>query len=263
MATRWIRLAPILMGNNMSQPKRIALVTGGSRGIGRAIVLKLASQGVFPYINYLSHEDQARETLEMVRRAGADGMLCCCDVADHEGIKSLVKGILQHKGRIDILVNNAGVNHDSLLVRMQKEKWDQMISTNITGVFNCCQSVVRPMMKQRWGRIITITSVVAEGGNAGQAAYAATKAAVLGLTTSLAKELGGRNICINAVSPGFIATDLTGGMAEKEKNKILPQIPLGRPGTPDDVASLVAFLASEEGGYITGQVIRVNGGLYM
>lgn len=249
--------------NHMLQPKRIALVTGGSRGIGRAIVLKLTSQGVFPYINYLRHEDQARETLEMVRRSGADGMLCRCDVADQEGIKSLVKDILQQQGRIDILVNNAGINHDSLLVRMQKDKWDQMVATNVTGVLNCCQSVVRPMMKQRRGRIITITSVVAEGGNAGQSAYAATKSAVLGLTTSLAKELGGRNICINAVSPGFIATNLTDALAEKERNKILHQIPLCRPGTAEDVANLVAFLASDEAGYITGQVIRVNGGLYM
>lgn len=179
------------------EAKRIALVTGGSRGIGRAIALKLAGRGIFTFINYLRREDKARETLEMVRAAGGEGALCCCDVADYQGVASLVKNILGQRGRLDILVNNAGVNYDSLLVRMQKDKWDQMISTNLSGVLNCCQAVVKPMMKQRWGRIITITSVVAEGGNAGQSAYSATKAAVLGLTTSLAKELGGRNICID------------------------------------------------------------------
>lgn len=259
----WTRPWHISMDDDMSETRRIALVTGGSRGIGRAIVLKLAQRGVFTYINYLRQEDKARETLEILRAAGGEGALCCCDVADHDGVASLVKSILGQQGRLDILVNNAGVNYDGLLVRMQKDKWDRMISTNISGTFNCCQAVVKPMMKQRWGRIITITSVVAEGGNAGQSAYAATKAAISGLTTSLAKELGGRNICINAVSPGFIKTELTDHLAERERGKILNQIPLGRPGTPEDVANLVAFLSSEEAGYITGQVIRVNGGLYM
>ncbi len=263
MGHRWIEPGLISMDECALETNRVALVTGGSRGIGRAIVLKLARRGVFTYINYLRGEDNARETLEIVRAAGGDGALCRCDVADHEGVTSLVKNILAQRRRLDILVNNAGVNHDSLLVRMQKDNLDKMIATNIKGTFNCCQAVVKPMIRQRWGRIITITSVVAEGGNAGQSAYAATKSAVLGLTTSLAKELGGRNICINAVSPGFIQTELTNRLAEGERSKILSQIPLGRSGTPEDVANLVAFLSSEEAGYITGQIIRVNGGLYM
>lgn len=242
---------------------KIALVTGGSRGIGRAVVLKLASRGVFTYINFLQREDQARETLGMVRKKGGDGALCRADVADGETVETLVRTILEERERLDILVNNAGVVRDSLFIRMSGEGWERMLSTNLLGVINCSRAAARPMMKQRWGRIINISSVVAQSGNAGQCGYGATKAAVEGLTRSLARELGGRNICINAVSPGLIETEILGSLKEKDREKILQNIPLARMGTAEEVASLVGFLASEEAGYITGQVIRVNGGLYM
>lgn len=224
-------------------------------------MLRLAQQGVFPYINYLQNEDQAQETLHLVRQGGGDGIICQADVADWQAVSELVKRITREKERLDILVNNAGVALDSLFVRMPQEHWQRLVATNLTGVVNCSMAAVRPMMKQRWGRIINISSVVAECGNIGQSGYAATKAGVEGLTRSLARELGGRNICVNTVSPGLIETDIIKSMPAKEK--IIEQIPLARMGTAAEVANLVAFLASEEAGYITGQVIRINGGLYM
>jgi 3-oxoacyl-[acyl-carrier protein] reductase len=170
---------------------------------------------------------------------------------------------MEHRGRIDILINNAGMTQNGLFVRTKPETWDSVMGVNLTGAFNCCQAVIRYMIKQRWGRIINMTSVVALSGNAGQAAYSASKAGIVGLTRSLARELGSRNICVNAVAPGLIATDMTGTMEEKHKGAVLDQVPLGRAGTPDDVAGVVGFLASAKADYITGQVIQVNGGLYM
>jgi len=242
---------------------KIALITGGSRGIGRAVAVKLAEDGAFVYINYLRNESAALETLRMVKKVGGDGKINPFDVSNFEAIRASVRDMVREKGRVDILINNAGISLDGLMARMREEDFDCLINTNLKGVFNCCQAVTRYMMKQRWGRIVNITSVVAEAGNAGQVAYSASKAGIIGLSKSLARELGGRNICVNAVSPGFIETDMTAFLSDKERQKVRNQIPLTRLGTPGDVAGVCAFLVSEEASYITGQVIRVNGGLYM
>ena len=242
---------------------KIALVTGGSRGIGRAIATKLAASGAYLYINYVRNEKAAAETIQIIREGNGDGDLTCFDVSNFEATQETINCIVKEKGRVDILVNNAAIATDSLIVRMKEKDWSIVIDTNLTGTFNCCRAVVRYMMKQRWGRIVNITSVVAEAGNAGQVNYAASKAGILGLTKSLAKELGSRNICVNAVSPGFIKTDMTFSVSDEARETVRNQIPLSRFGTPEDVAGVVAFLVSEEADYITGQVIRVNGGLYM
>ena len=242
---------------------KTALITGGSRGIGRAIAVELARMGAFVGINYVRNEEAARATLERVRAQGGTGDLLRFDVSDLNAVNAAVQGIIENRGRIDILVNNAGMTWNGLFVRMKPEVWNSVMAVNLTGTINCCQAAVRYMIKQRWGRIINMTSVVALSGNAGQAAYSASKAGIVGLTRSLARELGSRNICVNAVAPGLIATDMTGTMEEKRKGAVLDQVPLGRVGTPDDVAGVVGFLASAKADYITGQVIQVNGGLYM
>jgi len=242
---------------------KTALITGGSRGIGRAIAVELARAGAFVYINYVRGEEAARETLKIVQDQGGTGSLLRCDVSDFDAVQAAVKGITEEKGRIDILINNAGVTHSGLFVRTKPEAWSSVIDVNLTGAFNCCRAVARYMMKQRWGRIVNMTSVVALSGNAGQVAYSASKAGIIGLTKSLARELGPRNICINAVAPGFIETDMTGSMEGKSRGEALDQIALGRAGMPDDVAGVVEFLVSGKADYITGQVIHVNGGLYM
>jgi len=247
----------------MQRETKIALITGSSRGIGRVVAMKLAEAGIFVYINYLNQEAAAEQTLAAVTRSGGVGSLCPFDVADRGAVQTAVAGILQEKGRLDILVNNAGVVKSGLLARTKEADWDTLMDTNLKGIFNCCQAVSRPMIKQRWGRIVNVTSVVAETGNAGQVAYAAAKAGVLGLTKSLARELGSRNICVNAVSPGLIETDMTAALTDTEREQIRSQIPLGRAGKPEEVAGAVAFLVSSEADYITGQVIRINGGLYM
>ena len=242
---------------------KTALVTGGSRGIGRAIALELARAGAFTCINYVRDEAAARETLKLMEGQGGAGRLLKCDVADFDTVQDAVKGIAEERGRIDILVNNAGVTLNGLFVRTKPEAWNRIMDVNLTGAFNCCRAAARYMMKQKWGRIVNMTSVVALSGNAGQVCYSASKAGIVGLTKSLAKELGSRNICVNAVAPGFIETDMTGSMEEKSRGEALDQIPLGRAGIPDDVAGVVGFLVSEKADYITGQVIHVNGGLYM
>lgn len=242
---------------------KTALVTGGSRGIGRAIALELARAGAFTCINYVRDEEAARETLEGVKDHGGAGRLLQCDVADFDAVQDAVKGIAEERGRIDILVNNAGVTLNGLFVRTKPEAWNRIMDVNLTGAFNCCRAAARYMMKQKWGRIVNMTSVVALSGNAGQVCYSASKAGIVGLTKSLAKELGPRNICVNAVAPGFIETDMTGSMEEKSRGEALNQIPLGRAGMPDDVAGVVGFLVSGKADYITGQVIHVNGGLYL
>ncbi|MFA4915676.1 MAG: 3-oxoacyl-[acyl-carrier-protein] reductase [Syntrophales bacterium] len=247
----------------MSLSGKTALITGGSRGIGRASAVKLAGEGAFVYINYLQNESAALDTLLAIRKKGGEGKIIPFDVSNFEATRASVRDMVKEKGGIDILVNNAGISLDGLMVRMKEEDWDCLINTNLKGVFNCCQAVTRYMMKQRWGRIVNITSVVAEAGNAGQVAYSASKAGIIGLSKSLARELGGRNICVNAVSPGFIETDMTAFLSNKEQHNVRNQIPLARLGTPEDVAGVVAFLVSDEANYITGQVIRVNGGLYM
>ena len=247
----------------MEVTRKVALVTGGSRGIGRSVCIRLAQAGAYIYVNYINNEAAAQETLRLIREKGGDGVVCRFDVADAEATHNAVLGIVQQNKRLDILINNAGVSLDGLLVRMRESDVDRQINTNLKGAIYCCRAVSRHMIRQRWGRIVMITSVVAEAGNAGQAAYAASKAGIAGLTKSVARELGSRNICVNAVSPGFIETNMTADLAPAAREKVREQIPLGRFGLPEDVAGIVAFLVSEEASYITGQIIRVNGGLYM
>jgi len=225
--------------------------------------VKLAETGFFIYINYRRNEEAARETLKVLKERHGDGELCPFDVADAAGARAAVGKILKDKSRLDVLVNNAGWVKDGLILRVPEADWDGLIATNLKGVFNCCQAASRPMIKQRWGRIVNVTSVAAEAGNAGQVAYAAAKAGILGLTKSLARELGSRNVCVNAVSPGLIATEMTASLAAEDQEKIRQQIPLRRTGTPEDVAGAVSFLVSPQADYITGQVLRINGGLYM
>ena len=225
--------------------------------------MKLAEAGIFVYINYRQQEDAAGQTLAAIKMGGGSGLLCPFDVADRVAVQAAVAKILHDKGRIDILVNNAGLVQSGLIARTTGASWDSLVDTNLKGIFNCCQAVSRPMIKQRWGRIVNVSSVVAETGNAGQVAYAAVKAGVLGLTKSLARELGSRNVCVNAITPGLIETDMTAALTDREREQITAQIPLGRAGKPEEVAGVVAFLVSPEADYITGQVIRINGGLYM
>ena len=242
---------------------KIILITGASRGIGRAVALRLARPGAFLYVNFNRNETAAQETLTGIRELGGAGEPCRFDVTDQQAVREAVQGIIAEKGQIDILINNAGIWRGGLIVRIKESLWDQVIDTDLKGTFNCCQAVARHMIRQRSGRIINVSSLIGEAGNAGDSVYAAAKAGILGLTKSLARELGGRNICVNAVAPGLIETDMTAHFPEGVKTDLERQIPLARLGTPEDVAGLVAFLASEEAAYITGQVIRVNGGLYM
>jgi 3-oxoacyl-[acyl-carrier protein] reductase len=247
----------------MNLKGKVALITGGSRGIGRSVSIRLATEGAFVFVNYARNEEAARETLRLIGEAGGEGKIVRFDVADTKAATEAIAGLIREKGRIDILVNNAGESRDGLLVRMKEQDWDRVIDTNLKGAFNGCKAVSYAMMKQRSGRIINVSSVVALSGNAGQANYSASKAGIIGLTKSLARELAPRGICVNAVAPGLIATDMTSAMTEEQREKVLEEIPLSRLGTPDDVAGVVLFLASDEAGYITGAVIGVNGGLYM
>lgn len=242
---------------------KIALVTGGSRGIGRAVASKLAEEGAVIYVNYYSNEDAARQTLEQIKEKGGKGSLLRFDVADFQETREAIASIVDEEKSLDILVNNAGMTIDGMFARVKEEHWDVIMGINLKGVFNCCRAATRQMIKQRWGRIINMTSVVAEAGNAGQVCYSASKAGIIGLTKSLAREMGSRNISVNAVAPGFIETDMTASMTEDVRNKIIEQIPMERIGRPEDVAGVVAFLVSRAADYITGQVIRVNGGMYM
>ena len=251
------------MKNHPSLQDRVALITGGSRGIGRAIAVKLSSLGAYVIVNYAKNLAAAEESLTLVRTRGGNGEVLQFDVADAEGTRKVIAEVISRKGKIDILVNNAGTSADGLLIRMKDRDWESVIRTNLTGTYNCCRAVAYAMMKRRWGRIINITSVVAASGNAGQVNYSASKAGIIGLTKSLARELGPRNICVNAVAPGFIVTEMTQSLPEEIREQIKEQIPLAKPGTPEDVGAAVAFLATEEAAYITGQVIHVNGGLYM
>ena len=247
----------------MNLKGKVALVTGGSRGIGRAVSVRLAGAGAFVIVNFARNEEAARETLRLIGEAGGDGTIARFDVSDDRESTDAIAALIKEKGRIDILVNNAGESRDGLLVRMKDRDWDRVIGTNLKGAFHCCRAVAYTMMKQRGGRIVNVSSVVALSGNAGQANYSASKAGLVGLTKSLARELAPRAICVNAVAPGLIDTDMTSAMTEEQRESVLAGIPLSRLGTPDDVAGVVLFLASDEAGYITGQVIGVNGGLYM
>ena len=241
---------------------RVALVTGASRGIGESIAKRLASEGAFVLAAARSAEALARVVSE-IASAGGRAEAVALDLADSPSIEAAVKSALAAHGEIHVLVNNAGVTEDNLILRMSREAWDRVLSTNLTGVFLLTQSVVKGMVRKRYGRIVNVTSVVGLMGNAGQANYAASKAGLIGLTKSVARELASRNITCNAVAPGFIATAMTEKMTEEARAKLSGQIPLERLGAPEDVAAAVAFLASEEASYITGTVVNVSGGLYM
>jgi 3-oxoacyl-[acyl-carrier protein] reductase len=248
----------------LSLEDKVAIVTGASRGIGRAIAVRLAGQGAAVVINYSSSEQAASETLDYITLQGGRGMLWRADVSDLEACEAMVRATLDNFGRIDILVNNAGVTRDNIVARMKRDEWQTVLDTNLTGAFNCVKAVMRPLLKQKsGGRIINISSVVGLAGGAGQANYAAAKAGLIGLTKSLARELAGRQITVNAIAPGFIDTEMTAVLPEDLKKSMLAQIPLGHVGTPQDIAELAVFLAGSGSSYITGQVIAVDGGLIM
>jgi 3-oxoacyl-[acyl-carrier protein] reductase len=243
--------------------EKVALVTGGSRGIGRAIAKALAARGAYVVVNYAGNEAAARETIEAIVAAGGQGEIKQFSVADAEAVDAAITDVHKRKGRLDILVNNAGVTRDQLLLRIKPEELDEVFSVNVGGSLWCAKSAIRLMMRARRGRVINLTSVVGESGNPGQVVYSASKAALIGLTKTLAREYASRGITVNAVAPGFIETDMTAGLPEEAKKTILAQTPLGRIGSAEEVAAAVVFLASDEAGYVTGQVLRVNGGMYV
>ncbi len=247
----------------MSLAGKIAMITGGSRGIGQAVCLRLAEMGAEVVVNYVSRPDAAEETLSAIKGNGGIAHLAKFNVADAEEVQEVFKKITADHGTVDILVNNAGITKDGLLATMKEEAWDDVLDINLKGAFNCTKAACRAMMKKRWGRIINISSVVGASGNAGQANYAAAKAGLIGFTKSAARELASRGITVNSVAPGYIDTDMTSDLSEAVKEKILSEIPLGVLGEGKDIAGAVAFLSSEDGRYVTGQVIHVNGGMYM
>ncbi len=250
------------MGENI---ERVAVVTGGSKGIGRAIIMKLAEPGLLIVFNHFDppEDGSADETVAMVESEGCIAEYTRVDVSDHAAVKEFMAGVVERHGRIDVLVNNAGITRDTFLMRMKEGDWDAVIAVNLKSAFNCMQAVTRTMMKQQYGRIVSIASVVGVQGNAGQANYAASKAGLIGLTRSVAKELASRNITANVVAPGFIETEMTAVLPEEVKKAYMSGIPLARAGTPEDVAAAVKFLISDDASYITGQVIHVNGGMLM
>ncbi len=243
--------------------EKVALVTGGSRGIGRAICVALARAGAKVVVNYAGNEEAAAETLRLVRDAGSEGELARFDVADAEAVDQAISDIAKRHGRLDILVNNAGIALDQILLRIKPEELERTLATNVGGTLWCSKSAMRLMIRKRSGRIINLSSVVGEAGNPGQSVYSASKAAILGLTKTLAREYASRGVTVNAVAPGFIETDMTASLPDKLKEEAIGQTPLGRMGTPADVAAAVLYLASDEAGFVTGQVIRVNGGMHV
>ncbi len=242
---------------------RAAIVTGSSRGIGRSIALAMAREGADVLVNYTGREAEANLVADEIKAVGRRAVVFRADVSRPDEAGRMVAAAVESFGRLDILVNNAGITRDNLIPRIREEDWDAVLSVNLKGAFNCIKAAVRPMLKARWGRIINITSVVGITGNPGQANYAASKAGLIGMTKSAAREFGSRNITVNAVAPGFIVTEMTGGLPEETKSRMLSEIPLGRLGTPDDIAPVVVFLAGEAAAYITGQVIMVDGGMAM
>jgi 3-oxoacyl-[acyl-carrier protein] reductase len=242
---------------------KVALVTGASRGIGRAIALELAQNGADVIVNYAGNEAAAQEVAKAIEALGRTAVVVKGNVAVSAEVEQMVSAALERFGKIDILVNNAGITRDNLLMRMKEEEFDDVIDTNLKGVFNCIKAVTRPMMKQRSGRIINISSVVGALGNPGQVNYVAAKAGVIGMTKAVARELASRNITVNAVAPGFIETDMTDKLGGEMKEALLKQIPLAALGQPEQIAKVVRFLASDDASYMTGQTLHVDGGMYM
>jgi 3-oxoacyl-[acyl-carrier protein] reductase len=241
---------------------RIAFVTGASRGIGRACALALAAGGA-RIVVAARQIDKLEEVAREIRAMGGEAFVVAIDLSAQDSIKEAFSKAVKEFGRIDILVNNAGVTRDALAMRMKRDDWDLVLQTNLSGSFFCIQQVLSPMIRERWGRIVNITSVVGEAGNAGQANYAASKAGLIGLTKSLAQEVASRNVTVNAVAPGFVETDMTAALSDELKAKITDSVPLKRIGKPEDIAAAVKFLSSDDAGYITGHVLDVNGGMYM
>jgi 3-oxoacyl-[acyl-carrier protein] reductase len=242
---------------------RVAVVTGGGRGIGRAIAARLAGEGAELAISYRSNDDAAEESAEEVRRAGVRCELFKGDISSPGDVDALFKGVSDAFGRVDILVNNAGTTRDSLIVRMKEEEFDEVLRTNLKGTYLCTRGALRPMVRARWGRIVNVSSVVGLVGNAGQANYAASKAGIIGFTKSVAREVALRGITVNAVAPGYVETELTGSLPENVKEQIREQVPMGRFGSVEEVAEVVAFLVGEGAGYVTGQTVAVDGGMTM
>ncbi len=248
----------------MSESKRIVVVTGGSRGIGQAVCLRFASDNAsIIFVHYDPDDLKANETLRLLDRMGVEARTEKLDVSSFEAVEEFFREVVREFGRVDVLVNNAGITRDTFLMRMSVDQWDEVLTVNLKSVFNCTKAVVRSMIRERSGRIVNISSLVGQIGNSGQANYAASKAGILGFTKSVAKELATRGITVNVVAPGFIDTEMTEKLPDKTKEAFLTQIPMGRIGKPDEVAEAVYWLASQGATYITGQVIHVNGGLYM
>lgn len=242
---------------------KVALITGGSRGIGRSIAIAMAKAKAKVVINYQGNESAAQDTLNQVLSMGGEGYIVKTDVSLSRDVDEMIREVINKYGRIDILVNNAGITRDNLLLRMKDEEWDKVINTNLTGVFNCVRAASKHMMKQRYGKIINISSVVGLAGNPGQVNYSSAKAGIIGLTKSVARELASRGIMVNAIAPGYITTDMTDEISDSMKEQLKSRIPGGRLGNPEDVANLALFLAGSGSDYITGQVISVDGGMNM
>lgn len=242
---------------------KTALVTGASRGIGKKIALQLGEEGYNVVVNYAGNKEKAEKVVSEIKTFGVDAFTIQANVSEQDEVKAMIKETLNQFGTIDVLVNNAGITRDNLLMRMKQNEWDDVINTNLKGVFNCVQAVTRPMLKQKSGRIINLSSVVGSVGNPGQINYVATKSGVEGMTKTFARELASRGITCNAVAPGFIVSDMTDQLSDELKEQMKSQIPLDRFGEDSDIAHTVAFLASEKANYITGQTIHVNGGMYM
>ena len=247
----------------MSFNGKVAIVTGGSRGLGRGIAIELGKRGAKVVVNYHASAGAAQEVVQLIREAGSEALAVQADVSQYDAAQSLIKAASEFGGRLDILVNNAGTTRDMLLAMMPESDWDLVMTTNLKSAYNCSKAALKPMMRQKYGRIVNITSVAGLAGNPGQTNYSASKAGLIGFTKSLAKEIGGRNITVNAVAPGFVPTDLTSSLPKNLLDDAVKMTPLGRLGTIEDVAYAVAFLASDEAAYITGHILSVDGGLAM
>ena len=247
----------------MIEDGRVAVVTGGTRGIGRTIALRLAAEGANVAVSYRSNDEAAEETATSVRAEGVKCEVFKGDVASPEDVQALFKGVSDVFGRVDILINNAGITRDNIMMRMKEDEFDEVLRTNLGGTYLCTRAALRPMVRARWGRLVNVSSVVGLVGNAGQANYAASKAGIIGFTKSVAREVAQRGITANAVAPGYVETELTGSLPEEVKDRIRSQVPMGRFGEAEEVAEVVAFLAGEGAGYVTGQTIAVDGGMTM